>query len=92
MAQLAQVLTYSLEGVDRGSTGTLWMRQYRMRLDTPTTSIAEPLTMTFRVTRRQRLDRTGASWRLYDLDGDIGGNPVSTSIAFTVSDGKGATR
>jgi hypothetical protein len=92
MAQLAQVLTYSLEGVDRGSTGTFWMRQYRMRFDTPTTSIAEPLTMTFRVARGQRLDRTGASWRLYDLDGDIGGNPVSTSIAFTVSDEKGATR
>jgi hypothetical protein len=86
VAQLAQILAYSLEGVDRGRTGTFWMRQYRMRFDTPTTSITEPLTMTFRVVRRQRIDRTGASWRLYDLAGDIGGNPVSTSIAFTVSD------
>ena len=95
MAQLGQVLTYSLEGVNRAGTGTFWMRRFGMRFSTPTSPINGPVPMTVRAKRRKRLDRNEMSWRLYDLDGDIGGNPTFASVAFVVleaADQEGAAR
>lgn len=83
-AQLAQVLAYELEDVDRDETDTLWMRRFRMRLDTPTIPITDPISMAGRVVHRQRIDRMGKSWRIYQLDGHIGGIQTVASLAFNV--------
>jgi hypothetical protein len=83
-AQLAQVLAYHREDVHRDQTDTLWMRRFGMRRDTPTLPITDPVTMAGRVLRRRRVDRMGKSWRMYDMDGDIGGIHIVASLAFNV--------
>lgn len=83
-AQLAQVLAYHLEDVDRDATDTLWMRRFGMRRDTPAVPITDPITMFGRVVRRRRVDRMGKSWRLFQMDGDIGGIQAVASLAFNV--------
>lgn len=83
-AQLAQVLAYHLEAVDRDETDTLWMRRFAMRADTPAVPIAEPVDMAARVLRRWRMDRMGKSWRTYRMDGHIAGITTTASLAFNV--------
>jgi hypothetical protein len=83
-AQLAQVLAYQLEQVERDETETLWMRGFGMRADTPSVPIGDPIAMSGRVVQRKRLDRMGKSWRIYRMDGDIGGIQAVASVAFNV--------
>ncbi|HET9139277.1 AvrD family protein [Actinophytocola sp.] len=83
-AQLGQALAYTLEHVDRTNTGTLWMRRLRLRSSTPFLPITEPIAMSVHVTRRQRLDRLGKSWRTYHLAGDIAAIRADASLAFTI--------
>lgn len=90
-AQLAQVLAYQLEDVQRAETDTLWMRQFRMRRDTPTIPITDPISMAGRVVHHRRIDRMGKSWRIYQMDGDIGGIHTVASLAFNVPGAASAT-
>jgi len=84
MAQLAQALTYHLEGVVRPETETLWMRRLALRSSAPAVPLAGPLHASARVVRRRQLDRMGKSWRTYELDGDIADLSGRASMAFNV--------
>lgn len=83
-AQLAQALSYQLEGVHRDETDTLWMRRCQLRALAPWGPDADTFTMSARVLRRRRVDRMDKSWRIYDLAGDIGGIAARTALAFNV--------
>lgn len=82
-AQLAQVLCYHLEGVERSETDTLWMRRFEMHATAPWGPDLDAFTISARVLRRRRVDRMG-SWRIYDLTGNIGGISATTTLAFNI--------
>jgi hypothetical protein len=82
MAQLAQALMYDVDGVDRGETGTLWMRRIAMSCQTPFQPVANAFVATGQVVKSKRLDRPEASWRLFDLHGICQGIDITASLAF----------
>ena len=82
MAQLAQALMYDLDGVERGETGTLWMRRVAMSARTPYQPITNAFVATGAVVNGRQLDRSGESWSLYDLLGVCQGVETTASLAY----------
>lgn len=82
MAQLAQVLMYDCDGVERGETGNLWMRRVAMSARTPFQPITNAFVATGSVLNGKQLDRAGARWSLYDLSGVCQGISTTASLAY----------
>lgn len=73
-AQLAQILLYRLDDVDRSRSNTLWMRKLHLTANTPVRPIAEPLSAEMSVRRVSEVRMAGARWRSADLTlNDFGG-------------------
>ena len=81
MAQLAQVLFYQQDGVDRGSTNTLWMRRVAMRSNTPWQPLANPFVVDARVDRTDLAELHGGTWRVTRMVGNFQGIRAQTSLA-----------
>ncbi|MCX4097069.1 AvrD family protein [Nocardia sp. alder85J] len=66
-AQLSQILLYHLDGLDRTSSNTLWMRKLEVNVAGPDRSAAESFDGTAEVRRVSVIDRTGHRWRSADI-------------------------
>jgi avirulence D protein (AvrD) len=80
LAQLAQVLAYRLDGIDRGSSRTLWMRRLRQVSPAPHAA-RRPMRAALALTRTSLVPLDGAVWRTLDVAGAFGGIDVRSSIA-----------
>lgn len=73
-AQLAQILLYRLDDVDRSRSNTLWMRKLHLTARTPIRPITAPLAGEMSVRRATEVSMGGARWRSADLTlDDFGG-------------------
>lgn len=66
-AQLSQILLYDLDGVDRASSNTLWMRKLELTASKPPRSSTDPFPAKVDVRRVSTIDRSGQKWRSADL-------------------------
>ncbi|WFE42352.1 AvrD family protein [Micromonospora sp. WMMD998] len=82
MAQLAQVLMYDCDGVERAETGNLWMRRVAMSARTPYQPITNAFVANGMVVNGRHIDRAGARWSLYDLSGVCQGIETTASLAY----------
>lgn len=66
-AQLAQILLYDLDDVDRAASNTLWMRKLRLTAHTPVRPIDRAFAARMDVRRASTLTMGGRHWRSADL-------------------------
>ncbi|MBM9507093.1 AvrD family protein [Actinacidiphila acididurans] len=81
LAQLAQVLIYQQDGVDRAESETLWMRSVDMDSATPYQPMPYSFVATLRIVRTKQLRRGDGVWRMTDVAGDLLGFNVRGSLA-----------
>lgn len=81
LAQLAQVLAYGIDDIERGQSSTLWMRRLRLTRETPPAPLPEPLAGRVEVARSTRLPFAGAVWRSLEVTGGCGGYACRGAIA-----------
>ncbi len=86
-AQLSQVLLYDVDGVDRTSSNTLWMRKLELTATKPPRSCADPFPATVEVRRMSTIERAGQVWRSADLTvSDFAGVTGSCLLAHQLPD------
>jgi hypothetical protein len=81
--QLGQVLLYELDGLDRGSSSTLWMRSTTIRTDRPLPA-GSPAPIGASLARGRLVERDGAPWRLADIVAELGPYRVVCSVAHQI--------
>ncbi|WP_407107711.1 AvrD family protein [Rhodococcus aetherivorans] len=79
--QLGQILMYELDGIDRATSNTLWMRRTVLHTADPAvqTEAEVPVTVTLEALRS--LARGGALWRACDIVSERNGTAVRCSVA-----------
>src|SRR6266550_1825416 len=85
-AQLAQVLLYGMDDVDRGHTDTMWLRRLTMTLPTPYQPITNAFTASMSALKSRLVTLDGNTWRTADVVADLLGIHVLASIAHTLPD------
>jgi len=87
IAQLAQVLLYRLDGIDRSTSNTLWMRRIAMRSNSPYRPLSGAFTAATSITRTRLLRHGGTLWRTSDMRvEDYHGISADYSIAHQLPD------
>jgi Pseudomonas avirulence D protein (AvrD) len=81
LAQLAQVLAYRLDGIERGQSHTLWMRRLAQSSAAPPRRATGPVTAKLALQRSRVLAFGDGRWRTLDVAGELHGIRVRSSIA-----------
>jgi len=81
LAQLAQVLAYRLDGIERGRSHTLWMRRLAQSSLAPPQRATGPVAATLALQRSRVLAFGDGRWRTLDVEGELHGIRVRSSIA-----------
>ena len=81
LAQLAQVLAYRLDEIERGQSHTLWMRRLAQSCPAPPRRAAGPVAATLALQRSRVLAFGDGRWRTLDVAGELHGIRVRSSIA-----------
>jgi hypothetical protein len=81
LAQLAQVLAYRLDGLDRGESHTLWMRRVALESAAPRQPIGDPFVGAVALRRTRRVSYRGDVWRTLDMAGGFLGITARASMA-----------
>jgi Pseudomonas avirulence D protein (AvrD) len=81
LAQLAQVLAYRLDGIERGQSHTLWMRRLAQEAPAPPLPATGPVAATLALQRSRVLAFGDGRWRTLDVAGELHGIRVRSSIA-----------
>ncbi|MFI7601254.1 AvrD family protein [Actinoplanes sp. NPDC049681] len=79
-AQVAQVLMYSLDGLRRDETDTLWMRSVDMARSGPGPALSGPVFCDSQVTRSSILDFAGGRWRVSTMKGIFADTTVTHAL------------
>ena len=91
LAQLAQVMAYRLDGIARSESNTLWMRRLAQTAARPAAPSSGPFAGRVEPRRSRRVRLAGALWRTLDVDAELAGIQVRSSIAHQLpSETKGA--
>ncbi|MFZ4893340.1 AvrD family protein [Plantibacter sp. Mn2098] len=81
--QMAQVLIYATDGVDRDTTANLWMRRATIIAEPPAQFAAASVDSTLRVSQRRSFARDGGSVRTVDVViDDLFGVHIESSLAY----------
>lgn len=86
LAQLAQVLAYRIDGIERAKSNTLWMRRVAMSTTTPSHSLALPLDALVAVSRSRIVGVGSDLWRVLGLVGHFGEIQAQASLAHALPD------
>lgn len=86
LAQLAQVLIYQQDGIDRSESETLWMRSVDMNAATPYQPMPYSFVATLRITRTKTLRHGDGLWRMTEVSGDLLGINIRGSLAHRLPD------
>jgi hypothetical protein len=81
LAQLAQVLAYRLDGIERGQSHTLWMRRLAQSSPASPRPATGPVTATLALQRSRVLAFGDGLWRTLDVAGELHGIRARSSIA-----------
>jgi hypothetical protein len=87
LAQLAQVVAYRSDGIDRAQSNTLWMRRLTLSSSTPVHPLDAHTDATVTVARSRRLKVAGECWRAFDLSANFGAIQAQGSIAHALPHG-----
>lgn len=79
--QLAQVLMYEMDSVQRRDSNTLWMVRTVLESTAPDRPYPAPLATTVAVTGKELIPLRGATWRNVEIAGECGG--VRLKCSFT---------
>lgn len=86
LAQMAQVLLYTLDGIKRAESNTLWMRQVVMESESPMRPPLKPFVASTSIIDSRLLKFSGGLWRASDMVGDFGGISARYSVAHELPD------
>lgn len=81
VAQITQIVLYHQDGVERGQTNTMWMRQVAMESRSPYRPTTNPALISVAVVKSKVLDFAGGKWRTTDFAGHFHGIEISHSVA-----------
>jgi hypothetical protein len=81
LAQLAQVLAYRIDDIERGHSHTLWMRRLALTADAPQQPMSQPFNGSVSLRRSRLLSLDGADWRSLDVAGGFLGIHGHASMA-----------
>jgi hypothetical protein len=84
IAQLAQVLIYSSDGLTRDQTSTLWTRRFSFKLSTPYQPIANPCIASLMVARSRVIPMADKKWRTLDMTGTLLGVAGEFSVTHSL--------
>jgi hypothetical protein len=84
-AQFAQALMYSVDGIERGGTQTLWMRSIAFQAQTPHQPVIHPFQTRAGVVDTKQLMMGNAVWRLATLTGFLQGVRVTAALAHALT-------
>jgi Pseudomonas avirulence D protein (AvrD) len=82
--QLAQIMMYELDSVERQNSNTLWMLQTRMNLTSDEHYLTSDEQCSIHVRGKHLLPLRGAMWRNLDITGSYGGIDITCSIAHAL--------
>ena len=83
--QLGQILLYELDGLRRGSSNTLWMRQTRLEVDQARREWRSTLPLTTELRQAQLFTKAGSLWRTAQIVGRFGGVRMRCDVAHQLS-------
>lgn len=86
LAQLAQVLTYELDGLARATSNTLWMRRLAMQASRSPQPLDTPLAGVVEVARSGLLSMGEHRWRTLELIGQLMGVRIDAAVAHQLPD------
>ncbi|MBC8944202.1 MULTISPECIES: AvrD family protein [Xenorhabdus] len=78
--QLAQVLMYELDHINRKDSETLWMLRTEIEAPTPTRNFQSNYDATTRITSTYKLKVRGEYWRYVDIEGNFSGIKIKCSL------------
>ncbi|MFJ9565173.1 AvrD family protein [Streptomyces fuscichromogenes] len=81
MGQLAQILLYALDGLDRADSETLWLRRATLSTRLPLRALDRAFPVHVRIEDTSRLAIAGDTWRVCDLGYDFHGITGGFSVA-----------
>nr|WP_260630617.1 AvrD family protein [Pseudomonas syringae]UVN18023.1 hypothetical protein pPsy0479b_00065 [Pseudomonas syringae] len=80
-AQIAQALLYKLDGLTRGESNTLWMRNLNIIAENPAKRRAATRLLATELKRANILSVKGENWRVAEVAGHMNGITFSSSVA-----------
>lgn len=78
--QLGQILLYQLDGVERGTSNTLWMRKTAITTSTPHRPADRPYPVAARLADPLVVQARGGSWRTGEIVCDVAGVLVRCAV------------
>jgi len=84
LAQLAQVLMYQIDDVDRSRSNTLWMRRVSMTADAPVIPLARIMPTFVEAARSNLVSFGGGTWRTVEFFGGFPGCAGKASLAHAL--------
>lgn len=81
LAQLAQVLIYELDALDRADSSTLWMRRVRLERPAAPERLPKRLHAEVRLEKSALLRHAGGVWRTLEVSGSCGDLDCQASLA-----------
>jgi hypothetical protein len=79
--QLAQVLLYEMDAMQRSDSSTLWMRHTRIDAAGPPRATRENVPLTTSLTNTCLLEMDGGLWRTSDIIGQLGCVQLRCAVA-----------
>ncbi|RML87034.1 AvrD family protein [Pseudomonas savastanoi] len=80
-AQIAQALLYKLDGLTRGESNTLWMRNLNIIAENPAKRRAATRLLVTELKRANIVSLNGENWRVAEVAGHMNGITFSSSVA-----------
>jgi len=84
LAQLAQVLAYRIDGIEREASNTFWMRRLVMSSTAPVNPLDDRFDAALAVPRGRLLEMGSGFWRVLELSGHFGAMQVQSSVAHAL--------
>jgi hypothetical protein len=85
--QLAQILLYAADAMQRGDSNTLWMRSTVLEVDTPVRPLPDALPLRTGLANAGLISMSGAMWRTADIVSELGGVRFRCSVAHALPAG-----
>jgi hypothetical protein len=86
LAQVAQVLLYEQDSIQRVVSNTLWMRSFSVTARSPVQSVPPGVLCSVLARQSRVLPHRGSQWRLADVEGELLSMQVDASLAHRLPD------
>lgn len=83
--QLAQILLYEMDSIQRRESNTLWMRRTTLAIREPQRELRDGSTVTTALTGSELVQMNGGIWRTTDIVGYFGGVELRCAVAHQLN-------